>query len=46
MSRSHSTISDQFSAAELAINNSLNDAALKALLAPYGYNDEKLAEGK
>ena len=46
MLRSHATISDQLSNAELAISNSLNDAELKALLAPYGYNDEMLAEGK
>ena len=46
MTRPRITTSDQLSNAELTISNSLNDAELKALVAPYGYNDEKLAEGK
>jgi hypothetical protein len=46
MSRSKTVISKQLSNAALAISNSLDDPEIKALLAPYGYNDEKLNEGQ
>ncbi|MGC1378891.1 MAG: hypothetical protein WA821_21850 [Anaerolineales bacterium] len=41
-----STIDDLLSAAKLAIDTSLADAEIKALVAAYGYNDQKLAEGQ
>jgi hypothetical protein len=46
MSRVKNIISTQLSNAALAISNSLGDPEIKALLAPYGYNDEKLNEGQ
>jgi hypothetical protein len=46
MSRPKSTTDDQLSAAKLAIDTSLADAEIRALVAPYGYNDKKLAEGR
>ena len=45
MTRPKSTIADQLADAQKAINNAQADPEIKALLAAYGYNDQKLAEG-
>ena len=46
MARPKSTIDDQLGAAQLAIDNSLADPEIMALVGGYGYSAEKLAEGK
>ena len=46
MSGSKSSIDDQLSAAKLAIDTSLADVEIIALVGPYGYTVEKLREGK
>ena len=45
MTRPKSTIADQLADAQKAINNAQADPEIKALLAAYGYNQSKLAEG-
>jgi hypothetical protein len=45
MTRPKFTIADQLADAQKAINNAQADPEIKALLAAYGYNDQKLAEG-
>ena len=45
MSPTQSTASKKLTAAQRAVNNTLADAEIKALVAAYGYNDAKLAEG-
>jgi hypothetical protein len=44
--RPTSSTSDQLESAQLAINNSLSDPEIMALVGGYGYSAEKLAEGK
>lgn len=46
MSRPKSTIAEQLGSAELAITNSLADAEIQELVSAYGYNPEKLGEGR
>ncbi|MGC1375215.1 MAG: hypothetical protein WA821_03275 [Anaerolineales bacterium] len=46
MPNTRSTISKQLEAARIAIANSQADAEIKALVAAYGYDDAKLAEGQ
>jgi hypothetical protein len=46
MPNTRSTISKQLEAARIAIANTQADAEIKALVAAYGYDDAKLAEGQ
>jgi hypothetical protein len=46
MVRPKSTIDDQLDAAQVAIDNSLSDPEIMGFVGGYGYNAEKLAEGK
>jgi len=45
MTRPKSTIAEQLAAAEVAVNNSLADPEIMALVGEYGYTNEKLLEG-
>ena len=44
--KSHATIAAELNAAQVAINNSLGDAEIKALVAGFGYTTAKLNKGK
>jgi hypothetical protein len=46
MSKSQTTIAEQLTAAQVALDNSLADAEIQALLASRSYTAEKLAEGQ
>ncbi len=44
--KSHATIAAELNAAQVAINNTLGDAEIKALVAGFGYTTTKLNKGK
>jgi hypothetical protein len=44
--KSHATIAAELNAAQVAINNTLGDAEIKALVAGFGYTTAKLNKGK